>query len=222
MADRFYGVLNLLNLASFGAYAMDLAQEIRFWNHGAERILGYNAGEVVGRLCYQVLHGVSQKNSVPSCLGNCPSILRIKEARLPYPFRVRVLCASGQRKEVTLTPVVISAARSDEIVLVHLIHELSDDFRTTNAGRVQDLLSGDGAACGDGGHLFESKSLTHRELQVLQLTAAGLKSHEIAGKLSISYNTVRNHLSNMRRKLNVTTKMEMVRVGRNLGMVEPI
>ena len=63
------------------------------------------------------------------------------------------------------------------------------------------------------------RRLTVRELEVLRLVAMGLTPQEIAAELFISYHTVRKHLSNMRDKLAVLTKLDLVRIGRNLGLL---
>ncbi|MEZ5022686.1 MAG: helix-turn-helix transcriptional regulator [Chitinophagales bacterium] len=46
-------------------------------------------------------------------------------------------------------------------------------------------------------------SITHREMEILQLIAIGLTSGEIAKKLFISKNTVETHRKNLLGKLNV-------------------
>ena len=42
-------IYRLLATAECGAYAMSLDQKIMFWNKGAERILGFQSDEVLGR-----------------------------------------------------------------------------------------------------------------------------------------------------------------------------
>ncbi len=49
-------------------------------------------------------------------------------------------------------------------------------------------------------------TLTPRELEVLALTAAGLTSREIAGRLVLSEHTVHRHLSNLYGKLGVSSR----------------
>lgn len=49
-------------------------------------------------------------------------------------------------------------------------------------------------------------ALTARELEVLQLVAAGLTDAEIAGQLVLSAHTVHRHVSNVRTKLGVTSR----------------
>jgi len=50
--------------------------------------------------------------------------------------------------------------------------------------------------------------LTERELQVLELIAAGKSNHEIAQELIISYNTVKKHVSNILSKLELQNRIE--------------
>lgn len=50
--------------------------------------------------------------------------------------------------------------------------------------------------------------LTYRELEVLQLIAQGLSNSEIAQKLYLSEKTVKNHLTNIFRKINVTDRTQ--------------
>ncbi|MPZ63241.1 MAG: hypothetical protein GEU93_18535 [Propionibacteriales bacterium] len=50
------------------------------------------------------------------------------------------------------------------------------------------------------------KGLTGREVEVLRLVARGQANREIAGALFISEHTVARHLSNIFRKLGVTSR----------------
>lgn len=52
--------------------------------------------------------------------------------------------------------------------------------------------------------------LTNREIDVLCLMAVGHKNEEIATELVISEQTVKNHITNIFRKLNVETRVEAV------------
>lgn len=53
-------------------------------------------------------------------------------------------------------------------------------------------------------------TLTPREVEVLELVALGLANKEIAGRLFISPNTVRNHVHNILDKLQVTNRSAAV------------
>lgn len=67
------------------------------------------------------------------------------------------------------------------------------------------LLEGSGV-----GRLRKSKSavLTRREAEILALVAVGDTNSEIADKLSISSNTVRTHLYNIFKKINVSNRLQ--------------
>lgn len=52
--------------------------------------------------------------------------------------------------------------------------------------------------------------LTTREKEILALLVEGTDSRQIAAKLFISYETVRNHLKNIYQKLQVTSKIQAV------------
>ncbi len=54
----------------------------------------------------------------------------------------------------------------------------------------------------------EDNNLTSRELEVLELIAEGMINKEIAKKLYISEKTVKNHVSNIFKKLNVSDRTQ--------------
>lgn len=55
-------------------------------------------------------------------------------------------------------------------------------------------------------------NLTDREKEVLTFLVEGLEYKEIGLKMSVSPNTVRNHISNIYKKLHVTSKTQAIRV----------
>lgn len=62
-------------------------------------------------------------------------------------------------------------------------------------------------------------SFTNRESELLELLAARLTNKEIASKLMISPNTVRNHTIRIYRKLNVTTRRQAVQQAMARGLI---
>jgi len=57
--------------------------------------------------------------------------------------------------------------------------------------------------------------LTDREEEVLRLLVDGLEYKEIASKMTVSPNTIRNHITNIYKKLHVTSKAQAIRVYMN-------
>ena len=60
--------------------------------------------------------------------------------------------------------------------------------------------------------------LTHRERQVLELLAQGRANTAIAARLSLSHKTVRNHVSNILAKLQVTDRAQAIVQARDAGL----
>ncbi|MGQ9866894.1 MAG: helix-turn-helix domain-containing protein [Pseudanabaenaceae cyanobacterium] len=62
-------------------------------------------------------------------------------------------------------------------------------------------------------------SLSDRELQVIELVAAGLTNQEIADTLAISKRTVDNHISNILTKTRTENRVELFRWALRWGKV---
>ena len=71
-------------------------------------------------------------------------------------------------------------------------------------------------------HATESRvsALTEREVEVLRLIARGLSQDEIARTMHISPNTVHHHTTNVRRKLDIASRTELVRYAIREGLAE--
>jgi DNA-binding NarL/FixJ family response regulator len=64
-----------------------------------------------------------------------------------------------------------------------------------------------------------SSALSERELQIVELVAAGLTNQEIAEKLDISKRTVDNHVSNILTKTATGNRVALVRWALQWGKV---
>jgi DNA-binding NarL/FixJ family response regulator len=77
-------------------------------------------------------------------------------------------------------------------------------------------------------HLLENRRttdgvrdrLTSRELEILRLMADGSSNRDIAGKLGISYATVRCHIRNLAGKLAAHSKLEVLAKAQHYDLVE--
>jgi PAS domain S-box-containing protein len=61
--------------------------------------------------------------------------------------------------------------------------------------------------------------LTPRQRETLELLASGLSTAEIASKLTLSTETVRNHLRGVFRELHVHTRLEAIAAAQRLGLL---
>ena len=216
-------LLSALTTASCGAYAVSVDQTIVFWNRAAERILGYTPDEVLGRRCYEVVAGLAPGGMTPECLGGCPSIRYLRAGLVPAPLKLRLLCSSGERKWVTVTPMVVAGMLRDAPILIHLFDESGEEGIEAAGESLRSALAASGTAPLPEPEPASVPSnmqiLSRRELEVLRLMAQGWDTQRIATEMGISRHTVRNHIRNLRQRLNASTKLDAVVKGLRLGIL---
>ena len=203
-------ILSLLATAPFGVYAVSLDQTIVFWNRAAERILGYQADEVLGRRCYEVFSDVAVGGESGDCRQGCPSLVALREGRLPAQLETHMVSASGERKPVSLTPAIIAGTGGRPAMVIHFFtDESAAASETGTAPRFDQTSRGQPQDAG----------LTRRELEVLRLVSRGWETPRIANELNISPHTVLNHIRHFRRKLDAPTKLDAVVSAIRLGIL---
>jgi DNA-binding CsgD family transcriptional regulator len=66
---------------------------------------------------------------------------------------------------------------------------------------------------------LEALGITRRELEILELIAAGLSNREIAERVFVSENTVKTHSSRVFEKLGAKRRTQAVQLGKELGII---
>jgi ATP/maltotriose-dependent transcriptional regulator MalT len=66
---------------------------------------------------------------------------------------------------------------------------------------------------------LESLGVTPRELEILELIAAGLSTREIAERVHVSENTVKTHSSRVFDKLGARRRTQAVQLGKELKLI---
>lgn len=66
---------------------------------------------------------------------------------------------------------------------------------------------------------IERLGITRRELEILELIAAGLSTREIAERLFVSDNTVKTHTSRLFDKLNARRRTQAVQIAKEAGII---
>jgi DNA-binding NarL/FixJ family response regulator len=92
-------------------------------------------------------------------------------------------------------------------------------FGPGTAQRLLDLLGRSPTPGSSGAELFPQ--LTLREREVLELLARGKRNAEIAAALYLSERTVRNYVSNVFTKLQVSDRAQAIAAARDAGLGEP-
>ena len=100
--------------------------------------------------------------------------------------------------------------------------EVAGEFATLTAARASEidadaiLLASEAES--DDAPVFD-EPLTHREIQVLELLAEGLPNKAIAGRLGISDQTVKFHVSAISGKLGAATRTDAVSRAVRRGLI---
>ena len=181
-------IFTLLQIARFGACATRSDGTVVFWNRRAEQICGVSSSDALGR---------HYRELIPQ------RALRPSGAQEAF-----------EAEEVAVQPPVLVAPQAGDVLTVYIF----DDHHSGPApGPAQPAahLSEAELPTHDGGPppLIGQPApqlLTRREAQVLEMMAEGTPTDKIASELGISVHTVRNHVRNLRRKLNARSKPEAV------------
>jgi DNA-binding NarL/FixJ family response regulator len=109
---------------------------------------------------------------------------------------------------------LVKGASQDEVVrAISTVHAGGLVFGASLALRIADLLSG--TATPDRSAFPQ---LTERELEILDLIAAGRNNAQIASALYLAPKTVRNNVSNILAKLQATDRAEAIIRARDAGL----
>lgn len=128
--------------------------------------------------------------------------------------RVMVLIDPNARLEATdlvrlgITSVVSRSASLDEVVLA--VRQLLAGHKSLDGQMTARLLAELSSAVNRTDSAALPNGLTRRELQVLELVGDGLPNRDVASRLHISENTVKNHMRSIHEKLGVRTRTEAV------------
>ena len=165
------------------------------WNRAATSITGYEASEVLGRLC---------------CLkGNTLELERFCRAECPIaqeggsPLVCDLCIKNWQRFSTMVTPV----RHKDVACLILIFRQVP--FPLQLLTRLDALLTRHAAPQGPRSPP-RRLALTPREREILRLLAAGKTAKPIATELKLSLYTVRTHIQNLLRKLEVHSFLEAV------------
>lgn len=110
---------------------------------------------------------------------------------------------------------LVKGASQDEVArAITTVHAGGLVFGASLAARIADLLSSGGGAQ----ERSPFPELTERELEILDLIAAGRNNAQIASALYLAPKTVRNNVSNILAKLHATDRADAMIRAREAGM----
>ena len=203
------------------------------WREAVARDLaeaGYDVVATAGDGTEAVRRGAATRPAIALVDLQLPGLSGIEVTRAlaaaDPPARVLVLSASGERQDV-LDAIVAGA--TGYLVKSAGRDELLDAVRRTAAGEPvftpglaglvlgeYRRLAADTPARGGG----DAPRLSERETEVLRLVAKGLSYRQIADRLVLSHRTVQNHVQRTLNKLQLHSRVDLVRYAIEQGLEE--
>jgi PAS domain S-box-containing protein len=218
-------LIELLESTADGAFAVDTNLEIVYWNQAAHEMLGFDRRDTLGHPCYQVLHGLDDGNR-PFCKAFCHVADAVANREPVISYDIQALTSSGDRQWLNMSIVVYRQGRQDaDTLIIHLFRDAANnkDFESLFNKVLEAAQNGNSspaklAPASQPARHFEG--LTGREIEVLDLLAKGAGTRDIARRLVISPNTVRNHIQHIFQKLHVHSRAEAVASAIRNGLIQ--
>lgn len=211
----------LLEQTADAAYTVTDDGEICSWNVAAERLFGYSAGDVLGRNIDELLDARDTLDT-HALAGGAEAFTRHwvgASGGIPR-FDLEVRTQSGSRVWVNVATIIFTNQRTGRRLFVRLAHDISQRRRSAELlertlAAARQLV----AIVDDTSPHAPVEALSEQERRILQLFATGNNSATIARKLSISAQTLRNHLHHINRKLRTHNRLEAVTHAQRRGLL---
>jgi PAS domain S-box-containing protein len=203
-------LFDLLNHTTDAAFAVTEAGEVQSWNKAAEKLFGFPAAEVLHKTCYSVLEGMGplgtkvchEHCSVTDCSGGSTEIPN---------FDMNVKTRSADRIWINMSTLVFDNPRTKRRILVHLAHDITEQKKSEELVRkMLELTRQLNSTAESAVRAAPVSPLTEQETHVLRLFAEGKDADDVSRALSISPQTLRNHLHHINQKLRTHNRLEAV------------
>jgi len=212
----------LLEQTADAAYTVTEGGEICSWSGAAERLFGYPASEVLHRNIDEVLKAQDALGTSALAGGSEAATRRWDGTSGGIPnFDLEVRTRSGSRIWVNVSTIIFDNQRTGRRLYVRLARDV--DQRRRNEERfygmvevARQLVS----LAGDPSSHAPVEPLSEQERRILKLFAEGRNSATIARRLSISAQTLRNHLHHINRKLRTHNRLEAVTHAQRRGLID--
>jgi DNA-binding CsgD family transcriptional regulator len=186
-------------------FGIDAAGRIRYTNRKFERLMGYSCKQLCGTWCAEVLCGTDMHGQ-PFGGPHCPIPKTAADPSSIGDFDLVVKRADGDPVLVNIGAIYIPPQLREEAGQADIFFSL----RQVNAWRLmQRMATAPVEGSGKAGTRGRGR-LTSREKEILGLATKGMKTTQIASRLSVSTQTVRTHFKNIYPKIGVNSRIEAV------------
>ena len=203
-------LFSLFERTTDAAFTVNQEGAICSWNKAAEDLFGYTPEEALRTTCCDLLDALG-----PLGTPVWPTLSSLaerdgKNSTIPN-FDMSVRTRSGRRIWINISTVEFFNLRTGHRLLVHLAHDVSEQKRSEELAHKMLELSRDLTGLGESVvRAAPVLPLSEQERQVLKLFADGKDSCEVAQRLGITAQTLRNHLHHINRKLRTHNRLEAV------------
>ena len=212
----------LLEQTADAAYTVTVGGEICSWNRAAERLFGYPAGEVLGRNVDEVLEACDVLGT-DALAGGLEAATRRWDGTSGgiANFDLEVQAKSGVRIWVNVSTIVFDNQRTGRRLYIRLARDIRRRRRNEELlGRMTELAREVVSLADHAAEHAPVDPLSEQERRILTLLADGSNTASIARALSISPQTLRNHLHHINRKLRTHNRLEAVTHARRRGLID--
>ena len=212
-------ILDIVSGTDEAAFSVDHEGRIGAWNGAMSQLVGLKKSEVLNTLCHRVLCGLDPFGNL-YCGKSCP-VQRMVRRREPIRrFELSLQTAQCQRIQVCVSIIALRRADHGKHDIIHLL----SPSKELSGGPESDSRDSSKAASRTAGSEGRqaapvNRRMTRRELEVLDLLAAGKGTTEISELLFISAHTVRNHIQNILGKLEAHSRLEAVAFAQRLSLI---
>jgi len=209
--------LDLIAGSETAAFAMDRNEKIIYWNSAAEKLLGWTADEVLGKACFSILAGRDPFGNL-YCMRDCAIVRTAVDGASVEPFVMEVSRKRGGTQKVKVRVVSLPAGGKAVSCLMHLVErgDPAELERLAASLRAAARVTSDSPKPDP---ILSVSPLTAREREIVVLLSNGYAALNIAAKLNLSHATVRNHIQNILRKLEVHSQVEAIAVAFRRGWI---
>jgi len=212
----------LLEQTADAAYTVTEDGEICSWNGAAERLLGYPATDVLRRNIDDVLKARDTLGT-EALAGGLEAATRRWDGESGgiANFDLEVRTRSRDRIWINVSTIVFDNRRTGRRLFVRLARDITRRCRKEElSNRMLELARQLISLTDDAADHTPVEPLSEQERRILKLFADGSNPTTIARTLSISGQTLRNHLHHINRKLRTHNRLEAVTHARLRGLLD--
>jgi DNA-binding CsgD family transcriptional regulator len=203
-------------IGEVAACCIDRSHRIVYWNDLAEGLLGWSSHEVLGRSCYDVFKGHDIFGNV-CCFRDCGVAVASTRGETVAPFVMDAQHRDGTPLRLVTRTVALPSPGSPYRSLVHLFERGDGAALDAVVRRIGAVVAANPEPLA--GPPEPTLNLTRREQEVLQFLASGYSVLNIAARLNLSHSTVRNHVQNLLRRMEVHSQVDAISLAFRRGLL---